>query len=162
MIEEEKRIQTEKKEQWDASKEEKLSTMLLFMACDKSDDGYIQIKEWMELKDCIVLNKTDKVLRPKTKIIHSNQAMSKRSLVLKKGVDQKEVGPPKESGKNEGEEEALEEQDYDFKKEDDLVKAFKNSNLMKVKKIETEAEEAISKLEKYKEEGYLMGYMAFE
>ena len=34
--------------------------MILFLVLDESDDGYVQIEEWMELHKCIELRKDDR------------------------------------------------------------------------------------------------------
>ena len=59
MIEEEKRLDQLKNEQWDKDKATKLKVMILFLVLDESDDGYVQVDEWMELYKCIVLKKPD-------------------------------------------------------------------------------------------------------
>lgn len=88
MKKEEERLQKEKKRQWDESKKEKLRMMLLFMTCDRSDDGYIQMREWMQLKGCIVLNDkhTANINRKiKTALASSVKGISKRSQIIKRG-----------------------------------------------------------------------------
>ena len=49
MILEEERLEKLKKEQWEKDKAAKFETMLLFLTLDESDDGYVQIEEWIQL-----------------------------------------------------------------------------------------------------------------
>lgn len=101
---EEERLEKLKKEQWEKDKAAKFETMLLFLTLDESDDGYVQIEEWIQLYKCIVLSND----KPK-----ELEQIKKNRRGIAKGEDDEEE----------------EEEVYDVSILESLKRAFKNNKV---------------------------------